>query len=106
MAHQLAQAGERHARFGQLAGIGVAQLVRGHVLANGRPIPMQQPFDAVRRQRTPMLIEKDMRLRARRPLSQPGPQHRIGIRAEQDHALLPPFAAHAQPGWLLTLGWD
>ena len=60
MAQQLAQAGDRHARFGDLTGEGVAQLVRRERHARLLAILVQQPFDAVHGQRLATVIEKDV----------------------------------------------
>ena len=103
MAQQLAQAGDGHAGFGQLAGIGVAQLMRGELHAGLCAIAMQQPLDAVGAQRLAAFVEEHIGLIAGGAHRQPGRQHGIGIGAEQDQPLFAAFAQDPQAGRLVGL---
>ena len=104
MPQQLAQAGDGHARFGDLASKGVPQLMRGDRDAGLGAIAMQQPLDAVGRERLAAVIEKDLWLSTGWPHRQPARQHGIRVGAEQYQTFLLPFATDAQPGWLVGRG--
>jgi hypothetical protein len=102
MAQQLADAGQRHAGFGDLPGKGMPQPVRAHRYPRLPAIAAQLPGQAAHTQRLAARIHKHGRGRLRRPFGQPGGQHRVSIATQQDHPFLAAFAAHPYPRRLVA----
>ena len=97
MPQKLAQTGHWHPCFGQLARIGMAQLVRGDWYTSLLGIATQPVLDPISAQRPPIpLVEKHFLVGTDWPFLQPGLQNDIGVFGQQYNPLLATLPARTR----------